>query len=366
MCEKLSLVVAWFFLSPVIASGQLRPDDARPADARLAPAFDKMVSKRDSLLIPAQVESLPRSIADVDEILEMTRQLQIAEGDTSTGKKYGLLIEGFERLKQKIGQIPFLVERREFSLAADTIDDIALNNQVWNGRQDVALRDWAKSYREKAGTLEKPLQPLDKKLSREWLSGELKSARANLAQLLDRKREIFGNTHTEVMGTLVALWEIHFESGLVRESTSFLTEAAKISSEVYGENHWQTVTLRENLKFTEQLADSEPRVQTRIFQLWTNSLISSEVSAENIENVLALADREITFAEKTLGFESSLVAESYVRFARLAEKFGKLNYAVAFYLRGASTAQKAFGDLHPLSCSAVQGLERDVPADERQ
>lgn len=68
MFEKLRLMIALFFLSPVIVFGQLRPDDARPSDARLVPVFDKMVSNRDLLLIPAQVKSLTKSIADIDEI----------------------------------------------------------------------------------------------------------------------------------------------------------------------------------------------------------------------------------------------------------------------------------------------------------
>lgn len=100
--------------------------------------------------IPAKLESLPEAMAEVDEILKMAHQLQIAEGNSSTGKKYGLLIEGFDRLRQKLEQIPLLVERREFLMAADTIDDIALINRVWHGKQDAALQEWARSYRETA------------------------------------------------------------------------------------------------------------------------------------------------------------------------------------------------------------------------
>lgn len=342
------------FLSPVIAYGQLRPDDFVPTNVQSVSKFEELIELRDTLEFTPDVEELSKTVEEIDAIRALANQLRSEEGESSTGKRYGLLVEGFDRLRLTVDRISFLIERKEYSLAADTIDEVELMNRLWHGHPDRALQEWANQFRGLSSDQEKPLQALNEKISQEWLSKNLDEARASLKLLLKRQREIYGESHSEVLETLIALWEIHFESGLASESREFLDDAVEISNEVYGEAHWSSLKFQENLNTVDALLDSPLDVQKRVFQLWTNSLDLSDITDENVDKILALADREIGVAEQALGFNSSLVAFAYIQFANLALKLDRLNYAVAFYLRGVSTAQKTYGDVHPITCSALE------------
>lgn len=353
MTTQFKAITLLILILPATTHAQLRPDGYLPSNQQNLAKYQKMLEARDAISFGTSVSGLKGTADELDRILAVARELHEAENDSSPGKRYGLLIEGFELLQKKIGLVEFFAQREEYSLAAETIDEIELMNRLWNGSPNEGLKNWADSLRLQANDRMLPVQELSEELSRLWLAKQLPEARAVLLQILSKQREIYGDNHSEVLDTLIALWEIHMESELVAESKNYLAEALKISTGLLGDKHWKTIDVKQDLKATTQLMEIDPRMQKRIFYLYTKGLNLSGVTAENVDRMLAVADREIGVAEKTLGFESSLIAASYVRFARLAARFDRLNYAVAFYLRGALIAQKIYGDENPLTASAI-------------
>src|SRR5262245_48035453 len=126
-------------LFPVTAFGQLPLTVEQPANPEARKLTDQISAQRSRLKLLPDPAGLNSGLSEIGKLVELARQARELElkqsgADGRTTKRLNLLVEGFERLQDRVDRIPSLIERNEHRLAAETLRFVAAMDRAWTGK----------------------------------------------------------------------------------------------------------------------------------------------------------------------------------------------------------------------------------------
>ena len=154
--------------------GQLQPDSPgeRPQHPAAAKLLDEIITQRSQLKLTDDIDSLRINLAVVGRLILQTKQareleIQKVGEESGTTKRLNLLVEGFERLSDRMARIPGLLESKEHHLAAESMKFVAAMDRAWAGKYNPESQPLVKAAKElskRGSDLTRPFHPIQKQI----------------------------------------------------------------------------------------------------------------------------------------------------------------------------------------------------------
>ena len=182
-------------------------------------------------------------------------------------------------------------------------------------------------------------------------------------RVLALERELYGNTHAELTGTIEWLSQQYLAQQNLPQAETYAVELQRVQEALHGKAGWQSVSARWRLDYVRKLSKVEPATLTRMLgiEAEVNRLLAEGKQAE------AAAEREklIPLEEAALGSDYPFFANTFANQADClltAEQFAAAETAAS---RALSIRRKQLGDQHPDTAMAAFLLVRSLIGQDR-
>lgn len=162
-------------------------------------------------------------------------------------------------------------------------------------------------------------------------AGHYEASRAINERLLPMYRQIYGERHPRVAGTLMTLGQIQHDLGHYRGAEGFERQALEIDREWYGNDSPETAT------------DLTIFARTLVFE-------------NRFDEAVDLLQQSLTIKERVFGKVHPAVASSLNDLGNAASKQGKYDLAEEYFQREADIYRSVYGEHHYLFATALSNL----------
>lgn len=332
--------LAYFMLILVVISrsgfGQLPPDmqkKDRPQHPVAVKLLGEIIEQRSQLKLTGDIDSLKSSLADIDRLVAQTkevRELEIRKSglEAPTTKRLNLLVEGFERLSDRVARITTLVEKKEHRLAAETMRFVAAMDRAWTGKYDPDSQPLVKSARDQselASAQTSPFESLKKQIQTEINAKRFAEVRKLYSQLVEEQRSQLGPDHSEVADTISSLSYIEYTQANLERTIELEKMARDILEQIYDKSHWYVRRIEVRLQSLERLLKISPELQARVIGVETDIHFLENAlrqrTAKERQELLVGALAGLKLIHEQVGTDSFIYAKSMSFVARAYSKY---------------------------------------------
>jgi CHAT domain-containing protein/tetratricopeptide (TPR) repeat protein len=193
--------------------------------------------------------------------------------------------------------------------------------------------------------------------------GKLPEAIAAAEKMLAIERQVFGNVHADVVGSLQMLAELHVAREDFAAARKARQEVLAILTKLLSEGHWQVTDARLALADAERLARLAPADRRRLAEATQlNDRMVQLYQQGKIHEALPLAQKILTIRKDVLGERHPIYATSLNNLALLYQSQGEYPKAEPLFRHARDIYKQALGERHPdyATClNNLAGLYRD-------
>jgi tetratricopeptide (TPR) repeat protein/CHAT domain-containing protein len=187
--------------------------------------------------------------------------------------------------------------------------------------------------------------------------GKLVEAVIAAEKMLAIERQVFGDVHEDVAGSLEQLAEMHEQ----REDFAAARKARRgqlaVQVKLYGEKDWRATDTRVLLSDVDLLGKLETEQRRQLRE--ADSLLGRVSQLDDqgkAREALPLAKKALEIRRSVYGAEHHRTADAFVFLANLYEGMGAYTQAETLYRNGAEVYRKTLGDKHPRFAASLQNL----------
>ncbi|MDB5338668.1 MAG: hypothetical protein JWN70_4287, partial [Planctomycetaceae bacterium] len=325
------------FLSLIAQSGfgQLPPDSQadRPKDPAAAKLVDDIIAQRSQLKLTGDVASLKSNLAVIDRLVSQAKQareleIQKSGPESGTTKRLNLLVEGFERLSDRVARIPRLIEKKEHQLAAETMKFVAAMDRAWSGKYNPDSQPLVQAAKEQAklgADLIRPFKPLQKQIQTGIGAKKWDDVSKLYSQLIQDQRSQLGPHHSEVIDTLLTASGFEYAERNMERSIELGKSALEVLEQLHGKTHPEVRRLEARLQSLERLQKVSPEVQ-RLVKGVENAFGQLPIrltlrTPKQRSDLLASAVASSRDIQQHVGPDSQMYAKAVSTIAQLCSKY---------------------------------------------
>jgi CHAT domain-containing protein/Tfp pilus assembly protein PilF len=186
---------------------------------------------------------------------------------------------------------------------------------------------------------------------------KLAEAIATCEKMLVIEREVFGNVHKDVVGSLKLLAQMHEEREDFLAAGKRLEEVLAIQTKLHGESHWRVTDARRSLADLERRRQLGPAKRAQLKQAGQlNNEVCRLYYAKRPQEALPLARKALEIRGEILGREHPDYALSLFNLAAQYRALGQFGQAEPLYHQAAEIRKKALGETHPDYAASLNNL----------
>ena len=184
-----------------------------------------------------------------------------------------------------------------------------------------------------------------------YTEGKLAEAISAGEKLLELERQMFGDAHAELAGTLEWLSQRYLGRQDLKRAQSHAAELLRVRRALHGEDEWQTVSARWYLDYVQKLSLAQPDTLEKMLAIEAefNQLNATEKYAEAAAKIQEL----VLLEEKTLGAEHPFFANTFANQAECLLNAEQFAAAEILAERALTIRKKQLGVKHPDTADAA-------------
>jgi CHAT domain-containing protein/Tfp pilus assembly protein PilF len=189
------------------------------------------------------------------------------------------------------------------------------------------------------------------------MQGRLTEALAAAAKTLTLERQVFGDVHPEVAGSLQLLAELHEAREDFAAARKARQEVLAIQTKLLGKHHWQVTDARLALEDVERLERMTPADRRRLAEAaQLNGRVVQSYQQGKTREAVALAQKVLAIRKEVLGESHPDYAQGLNNLALLYQVQGEYAKAEPLLRKARDTYKQVFGERHPQYALSLNNL----------
>jgi tetratricopeptide (TPR) repeat protein len=187
--------------------------------------------------------------------------------------------------------------------------------------------------------------------------GKLVEAIAAAEKMLALERQVFGDVHEEVAGSLEQLAEMHEEREEFAAARKARRELLAIRIKLHGEKDWRATDARLDLADVDLLEKLEPEQRRQGSEADALLQRANQLDSQGkAREALSLAERAVEVRRSVYGVEHRRTADAFSWLAGLYQSVGAYAKAEPLYQKAGEVYRKTLGAKHPRYAANLQNL----------